>query len=729
VGIGTWNRALLVSVVCALPVIAQDAKTAGRAGSPIANLKAKDLETRRNAATGLQLAGKDLQREALPILIELLMKEKDGQVRLAVLDTVTALGPDAASAVPALVHTLRTDYGGQRQEELHQDYRSAVALAAIGNPAVEGLRGLLKERKESVRAEVVMALGRIGPDAGAAVPDLVPLLGDKSERIREEASRALGRIGLAAVSPLITAAADGDTVVRSRAVESLGYMARPDNQVIGAISKCARDPAPAVRAAAIGSLARIRLPDDALLPMVSESIGHQDERVRLAVVNVLVERRTLLARLAPELEALLTANDEGTPRHAAFLLSRLGPEAAPRLLDAFRQDKSRIDPIAEALAQIGRPAVEPLTRAVKDPDPRVRRGAALALGRIRPSAPGAARTLTAGLSDPDRDVRASFLAAIGFLGPRADEAAPAVRGLLKDQSPEIRILALEFLARATSRDDRLLADIAPLLKDADPRVERRTIDVLRILGPRGFKAMPEIIGKLDSKDPDVRLASVEFVESHGPAAAGAIPQLTRLLDDPTTKVRTIAARALGGLGKAAQPALARLTPLLGAEQFEVREAATTALGSLELDAEVLRPHLARALRDDHSEVRRAASRAILKLGPQGAVFIPDIILLAEKRENARSVDRMLRRFERSGPDVRSLPELIKELGHKQDRVRLLAIKFLGLAGQNAKDALPALERMRDDPSADVRQQAQAACDRIRNNAPPPRRNEPLAAEA
>jgi HEAT repeat protein len=201
-----------------------------------------------------------------------------------------------------------------------------------------------------------------------------------------------------------------------------------------------------------------------------------------------------------------------------------------------------------------------------------------------------------------------------------------------------------------------------------------------------------------------------------------------LLDDPAPKVRTIAARALGGLGKAAQPALARLTPLLEAEPFEVREAATTALGSLELDAEVLRPHLARALRDDHSEVRRAASRAILKLGPQGVLFIPDIILLAEKRENARSVERMLRRFERSGPDVRSLPELVKELGHEQDRVRLLAIKFLGLAGRKAKDALPDLERMRDDPSAEVRRQAQAACERIRNNAAPARRNEPFTAE-
>jgi HEAT repeat protein len=719
-----WRRVLLVFAICILPASAQDATTPDRAGSPIANLKAKELETRRDAANRLARARRDVQREALPVLIELLMKEKDGQVRLSVLDAVTALGPDAAAAVPALVHTLRTDYGGLRQEELHQDYRSAMALAAIGKPSVEGLRGLLKEKKESVRAEVVMALGRIGPVAQAAVPDLLPLLGDKSERIRREASRALGCIGPEAVPPLLAAASDGNPIVRAHAARSLGYLPKPDSRVIEAAIKGARDTAPEVREAAIEAIARFRLPDDALLPLAKDSLAHPDGRVRLAVVDLVVSRKALLARLAPDLEALAASRDEGTAHHAAFLLARTGPGAVPRLLNALRQKASHIDPISEALAQIGRPAVDLLTRAVKDPDPRVRRGAALALGRIRPVVPGTASTLTAGLSDPDRDVRAAFLTAIGAIGPRAAEAVPTVRGLLKDDSPEIRILALEFLARATPRDDRLVTDIAPLLRNADPRVERRTVEVMRTLGPRGFKAMPEIVAKLDSKDPQVRLASVEFVESHGTAAAGAIPQLTRLLDDPTPKVRMISARALGGLGKAAQPAFARLTPLLADKQAEVRQEATTALGSLELNAEALRPHLAVALRDQSSDVRRAASRAILKLGPQGALLIPEIILLAEKKESVRSAERLLRRFERTGPDPRSLPELTGQLAHKEERVRLLAIKFLGLAGRQAKDALPALERLREDPSAEVRKQSQAACDRIKNNAAPAQRDSP-----
>ena len=48
---------------------------------------------------------------------------------------------------------------------------------------------------------------------------------------------------------------------------------------------------------------------------------------RLAVVDLLVERRPLLRRLAPELESLLTAKDDGVSRHAAFLLGKSGPDA------------------------------------------------------------------------------------------------------------------------------------------------------------------------------------------------------------------------------------------------------------------------------------------------------------------------------------------------------------------------------------------------------------------
>jgi HEAT repeat protein len=707
---------VLAVAICGLAVAdsaAQEGAGRDHASSLIANLRAESVDVRRAAASQLRTSDRNVQRDAVPALIERLDKDQDGQVRLAVLDVLASLGPDGAAAVPALVRTLRTDFGGSGSEASHQDYRAALALASIGKPAVEGLRGLLKDRKDSVRAEAAMALGRIGPEASAAAPELVLLLGEKNERVRREAAQSLGRMGAAAVAPLVVAAGHKDALTRAGAVESLGYLSAPDDRARHVVVEGAHDSAPAVRAAAVRSLARMALADDVAMSVVNENIRHPDELVRLAVVGWLVERRSLLARMATELASLLTAKDDGVARHAAFLLSKIGLEAAPVLLGALDREGSRIDAIAEALAHIGRPVAPLLARAIQGPAPRVRRGAALALGQVRPLPPGVVSTLTAGLDDTDPLARAACLTAIGYLGPRASESVPAVRALLQDRSAEIRLKAIRILFESAPRDGHLLADLLGVLDDADMGVQRQAIEILRALGPAGRPALPAVIGKLGRPDPGVRLAAAEMIGSHGPAAAEAVPALTLLLDDPAPKIRMIAVQTLGSLGKAAQATLPRVASLLGAEQVEVRQAAAVALGSMELDAEVIRPYLARALRDDQSDVRRVALRSIQKFGPQGAIFIPDIIMMAEKKENRRSVERTLRRFERTGPDPRSLPELVRQLENEQDAVRLLAIKFLGLAGPHARVAIPALEKMRADPSAEVRKQAIAASEQIK----------------
>jgi HEAT repeat protein len=716
-------RVVLVASLCgplAARGTARDGSTTDHAEflSLIEDLRAGNVEVRRTAAARLGMSDRPVQRMALPALIDRLMNEKDGQVRLAVLDAVTALGHDAAPAVPALVHTLRTDAGNRRLEESHQDYRSALALAAVGKPAVEGLRGLLTERKENVRAEAAMGLGRIGPDAEAAVPDLILLLGDKSERIQGEAYLALGRIGTAAVEPLTVAAANPDAQVRTRAVEGLGALSAPDDRASRAVLECAHDAVPEVRTAALKSLPRFELPDAVVLPILKENLRHEDEHVQRAVVNWLVARPALLRQTASELDRLLMGGNDGVSHHAAFLLGKIGPDAAPRLLKALHDERSRIDQIAEALAQIGRPAVGLLTQAVEAPEPRVRRGASLALGQIRPLAPGTVQKLRVGLEDRDPAVRSAFLTAIGSLGPRARESVPSVRSLLRDDSAAIRIQVIDVLSHCAPRDERLVDDLMSLLDDPDAQVQRRTIDAIRSLGPAGIKALPVIIRKLRAADREVRLAAAEMIGSHGRSAADAVPALILMLDDPTPELQTVAAQTLGKLGKAAQPAFEPLTVLLRAEPVKVREAAAATMGSLGVDAEVIRPHLARALRDNESDVRRAAMTAIQRLGPQGSLFVPDLIGLAGRKDTLMSVQRLLRRFERRGPDVRSLPELAKQLEHEQVAVRLLAIKFLGLAGRNAREHVPALERLREDPSNEVREQAKAASEQIKNDSAP-----------
>ncbi len=95
-GFRKLNWALLAVILCAglaAYAPAQDAPAPARAETLIENLRDKAVDVRRSAANRIRMSDSGVQQKALPVLIDLLMKEKDGQVRLAVLDTVTALAP------------------------------------------------------------------------------------------------------------------------------------------------------------------------------------------------------------------------------------------------------------------------------------------------------------------------------------------------------------------------------------------------------------------------------------------------------------------------------------------------------------------------------------------------------------------------------------------------------------------------------------------------------------
>ena len=174
-----------------------------------------------------------------------------------------------------------------------------------------------------------MALGRIGKDSEAAIPELAGLLGDKNERIGREASLALGRIGTAAVGPLVIAAAHKDPNIRACAVAGLGYLSEPGDKVYETVLRSAYDEMPAVRSQAVAALASLKVSDDILLPILSENLRH-DERScgwRSSVCCSTAGR--LLSRMAKDLESLLTAENGGVVRHAGFLLARTGPALRP----------------------------------------------------------------------------------------------------------------------------------------------------------------------------------------------------------------------------------------------------------------------------------------------------------------------------------------------------------------------------------------------------------------
>jgi HEAT repeat protein len=104
--------------------------------------------------------------------------------RLNLFMSLRFIGPDAAAAVPALVEILE---GGENEVNpktgIDNRRGAAHALGGIGHrDGVPSLTRALGDPNVGIRGAAVEALGEIGPDASAAIPEIVKLLDDAEGR-------------------------------------------------------------------------------------------------------------------------------------------------------------------------------------------------------------------------------------------------------------------------------------------------------------------------------------------------------------------------------------------------------------------------------------------------------------------------------------------------------------------------------------------------------------------
>ena len=412
----------------------------------------------------------------------------------------------------------------------------------------------LKDQEDFVCEAAADALGRMGPAAVKALPQLVEALKEE-EILRKSAADALGEMGPAAVEalPQLVEALkdDKEEMVREAAADALGKMGQAAVEALPQLVEALKDDKEErVRAAAAGALAVEALPQlvealkDDKEEMVREAAAHALGKMGPAAVEALPQ---LAVEALPQLvEALKDDKEKLVRRMAAAALAEMGPaavEALPQLVEALKDDKEEMvrKSAADALGEIGPAAVEALPQLVEalkdDKEEMVREAAACALGKIGPAAVEALPQLVEALKDDKEEmVREAAACALGKMGPAAVEALPQ---LVKEALEDQEVMVCWTAADALSRPSHVLASVSETIRNIN---FCHFVDRLVQLDPR-FKAHGALLQlvlalcPMDDDELHARLqGALQDAIIHSPkqhVVRSAVAFLPQVMKDPT----------------------------------------------------------------------------------------------------------------------------------------------------------------------------------------------------
>ena len=419
-------------------------------GEWIGQLGDANSKNRVAAAKALGALGGTLEnKKVVPVLIATFKKEKDNEVRVALLGALGKMGPAASEVVPDLIEALAVD---------------------------------------ELRYQAVAALGQMGVAAKSAVPQLAALLKDPD--LGQVAARALGSMSLAAVATLTEACGSKDVVVRSRAAYALGEVGSRMAEEVGGGS-------PQI-AGAIATLVT--------------GLGDESSDVRYWATFALGELGVKDASVISAVVERLDDKDQAVRNQAGRALGKMGGEAVPSLVQALKHEQVRVRRgAARALGEIRGEAAEgaapDLVTLLKDGDVQVRYETVLALKSIGKDAGVVAVGLVAALKDADGTVRNQSAHALVALG--AASVNPLIPALKDDA---VRYPALRALRKIGSGAKPAIAAVTETLNDTDEKVRYESVRILESFGEEAKAAIPELEKLLTDSSERVRDAAKAALE-------------------------------------------------------------------------------------------------------------------------------------------------------------------------------------------------------------------------
>ncbi|GIW93911.1 MAG: hypothetical protein KatS3mg110_1952 [Pirellulaceae bacterium] len=366
---------------------------------------------------------------------------------------------------------------------------------------------LLRAREPQAVIKAAELIGSKGVEAAEAVPVLAEVLEPNAPPVRVAILHALGKIGPKAVAaaPQVIARLDDpdlvdDTPVWQVASRTLAQMG-PD-----------------------------------VVPSLLPLLDPRHPQRYLGACAALEQLGPAAKPALPKLLELATYNPPDC-QPALFVLRALGKEAKEALPTLMKQLDSPdfhtqylACRVLGALGEHGQPATEKLCQLLAGGVASVRRNAAAALGQIGPSiGPEGITALIQAVSDPLEPVREEAVIALGRLGPAAASAVPVLKEAITTDRLAAKARAAGALYRIDPAEEPLV--MAVLLRELNsPDAPWAAAEELAYVAPRA-KRVADVAALLKAEHEETRAMAALALGGMGKAAEPYLAELERLAQD------------------------------------------------------------------------------------------------------------------------------------------------------------------------------------------------------
>ena len=461
------------------------------------------------------------------------------------INSFAQFGSDAKSAVPALIEILR----GENHDIEGWGY--GVIGNVVGN---------------NLHCDAIIALGKIGPDASDAIPEIEKLINDEDPCVHFMSESSLYLIGYEReemLGSLISQLKSERPSVYDYPVicEALGKIGSAASGAVPRLTELAVHEDHYVRSSARNAIYQIEGSWGPVYKICIDALSNENEEIRKDAVNTIqwISRQTEDKAAIPALEELLKDKDPEVRYSVCETLAQMGVPKDKILPALIELTKTKPDSSTTRLiASFGieaKSAIPALLEMLANTNDFIVLDAVSAIKEVGGTYDQAVERLIELTTHEDEEIRKTSIETLRVLKEKAVKALPALRSvMLNDKSSNVKSSAREAI-------NSIIEGIKPEQKDTvqslidvmdcnDTGIIEKAADKIFEIGGNDDKVVDKLGDLALSKTETIALCAIKYLQKLGGKAKDALPDLKGCLNSNSKYVREAAAAAIADIEKA-----------------------------------------------------------------------------------------------------------------------------------------------------------------------------------